>query len=1035
MNNKIIMKYFFLLQIIICINFQTLAQCPARHVEINWQNDIDEFARNYPNCTVINGKLSIYNFYNTDLDLSGLQNIVRIEENLEIDGDSGLTSFYGLHNVKTINGDLIIKSCDRFKDLIELQNIETIKGGLTIERNDSLINLNGLQKITSFGGTLNIQKNKALVNLEGLDNVDKVGGSVRIDENKSLESLKGIQNINTIEMYLSIRNNDLLQNLDEFTNLKNIGGLGIVKNSALMNIEGLLNVSDTLTQLVIYENDNISSIEALKNITFISEWMSISENKNLNSLKGLEGITWVGDYLIIENNDKLITLIGLQNIKFVGGYLKIDRNSSLKNLNGLENITEIGGSLSVDGRDLENLDPLSNLMKIGEYISIGGSNTQSLSFLHNIKNISGYLFITGNRKLTNLDGLQNITSIDGYLHINQNNDLVDLSKLQNLTSIGGYLKISSNNDLPDLNGLENLTYLGSDLEIRYNDALNDISGLSGITSISGELTIEHNPLLSNCNTNNVCNFLVRNYDYSNKYIITENGYGCNTAIQILDDCNEASRIYAYLYFDINQNKIRDINEPLISKGNITIDPINTTIFPDPVNGFFQYIVLPGEYTFKLNQATLPNWSLTTDSIQYTLSLEKGTTATVEFGIYPNELVSNMYTFINSPNNRCNDTIPFQISTYNAGTTISSGLLWFHKDSLIAGYEFVDDPDTIIEPNQLGWYFEDLAPGRKISKSINLIIPGPPNFELGDLLHYTSYGQYNDINGNYSSTPFKYSAEIRCAYDPNDKLVNPQRFCDYTLFEDTLIYTIRFQNTGNDFAKDVIIRDTLDVNLNLDSFTLLGSSHPNVLNASILKENRLATFEFNVINLPDSTSNLEDSQGYVSYMILPKNGLAENTIIKNSSGIYFDLNPPILTNTVQNILVNKIPNTTWCADNDNDGLGDAMNMLESCEQPAGYVADCTDLDDIVSIINYALPSKVDIYPNPSPGTFQIMFEELSFNNTTFSIYNSAGAEVVSRVRLRRSNQIYNYSHLPNGVYYINIKLDDEAFIQKKLLVLK
>lgn len=63
--------------------------------------------------------------------------------------------------------------------------------------------------------------------------------------------------------------------------------------------------------------------------------------------------------------------------------------------------------------------------------------------------------------------------------------------------------------------------------------------------------------------------------------------------------------------------------------------------------------------------------------------------------------------------------------------------------------------------------------------------------------------------------------------------------------------------------------------------MLNSSHPNVLSTNLNEENRLITFEFKDINLPDSISKLEGSQGFVSYMIQPKDWLAENTIIENT----------------------------------------------------------------------------------------------------------------------------------------------------------
>jgi len=1006
-------KHFFVCLLLLHLSFQIVAQCPIRNVSLSSQSDVDEYVNNYPNCDTIKGNLSITNSHSSDLDLSGLNNIKTIEGRLFIQRNSKLTSLNGL------------------------QNIETVKEYIWISDNRSLLSLNGFKKITNVGEHLQIIENKSLVSLSGLTNLTKVGGHLIIRENESLINLDGLQNLETIGDELVIDNNNQIVNLDELSNLKKVGGLVLVENSNLTNINSLVNINDTIARITIRENSNLLNLEALKNITYVTGILHIEECENLTALKGLDNITGVEDYLLIKDNNRLNSIEALNKIRFVGGQMSINSNDELRYLNGVDNITQISGGLRISGnRVLENLDPLKNLLNFSGNLSISNnSKIQNLASLSNIKKVSGYVFIVGNSNLLSLDGLQNITEVDEYMFIKSRN-LKNVDELQNLTSVGKYIKLEGNNNLIDLNGLKNLRFLGTDLEVRYNDKLSDITGLSGITSINGELTIEHNPLLDMCNTDNICDFLLRNFDSSDKYLITENKDGCNFALQILDDCGEASRVNAFLFYDINQNKVKEVNEPLMPLGSISIDPIGTTVFPNPFKGFFEHILLPGVYTFKLNQ--FPGWSLSTDSIQYTLNLEKGIFAQIEFGMYPSELISDVHTSVNSPNNRCNDTIPFHISTQNTGTTVTDGTLWFQVDTLISTIEYVEEPDTIIQPKTYGWFFNDVPPGKQITKQIDVVIPGPPNFEIGNNLNYQSYCEYVDTNGTHTTSKFNYEAIVRCSYDPNDKLVNPQHPCNYTLFDVLLSYTIRFQNTGNDFAENVVIRDTLDKNLDLSTFTLMGSSHPNVLSTSLIEENRLVTFEFNAINLPDSTKNAKASQGFVSFMIQPKDGLAENTLIENTSGIYFDYNPPIITNTVKNILVNEIPNYTiytWCRDADNDGLGSALHMIESCEQPEDYVSDCTDMDDVVSIMNYELTSKVSIYPNPSSGSFQIALDEESFKNATFNVFNSAGIEVIPPNQINRTNQFYNYKHLPNGVYYVNIVIDDSMVIQKKLLILK
>ncbi len=55
--------------------------------------------------------------------------------------------------------------------------------------------------------------------------------------------------------------------------------------------------------------------------------------------------------------------------------------------------------------------------------------------------------------------------------------------------------------------------------------------------------------------------------------------------------------------------------------------------------------------------------------------------------------------------------------------------------------------------------------------------------------------------------------------------------------------------------------------------------------------------FDNILLPDSLTNPEGSQGFISFKIYPKSELPEGTLVDNRAAIYFDQNPPIITNTV------------------------------------------------------------------------------------------------------------------------------------------
>ena len=92
-----------------------------------------------------------------------------------------------------------------------------------------------------------------------------------------------------------------------------------------------------------------------------------------------------------------------------------------------------------------------------------------------------------------------------------------------------------------------------------------------------------------------------------------------------------------------------------------------------------------------------------------------------------------------------------------------------------------------------------------------------------------------------------------AFDPNDK--NETKSGELYKGEydqgEFLNYTIRFQNTGNDTAFNVVIRDTLESRLDITSFEMIEASHPYEFT---LKDGKYATWTFSNIKLPDSIIN-------------------------------------------------------------------------------------------------------------------------------------------------------------------------------------
>ena len=133
------------------------------------------------------------------------------------------------------------------------------------------------------------------------------------------------------------------------------------------------------------------------------------------------------------------------------------------------------------------------------------------------------------------------------------------------------------------------------------------------------------------------------------------------------------------------------------------------------------------------------------------------------------------------------------------------------------------------------------------------------------------------------------------YDPNNKTAEPEGYGESHFIERNLQleYTIRFQNLGTAPAFDVVIRDTLSEHLDISSIRPGVASHDYTFH---LEGPGIAVFTFDNINLPDSTSNPEGSQGFVNFSIRQKEDLPLGSVINNNAAIYFDFNEAIITNT-------------------------------------------------------------------------------------------------------------------------------------------
>lgn len=216
------------------------------------------------------------------------------------------------------------------------------------------------------------------------------------------------------------------------------------------------------------------------------------------------------------------------------------------------------------------------------------------------------------------------------------------------------------------------------------------------------------------------------------------------------------------------------------------------------------------------------------------------------------------------------------------------------------YDGATPPPTDVTGNTVTWEFGSFGPYQSENLTVNVQVP--PGTPLGSVLNSTLTVSNTLGDANLVDNTASLNGIVTGSFDPNDKtgLTDATRSgSQFVLGEDAWIdYTVRFQNTGTDTAFTVVVRDTLDTDLDITSIQLLGASHAFVPSFG---DDRELVFTFNDILLPDSTTDLLGSQGYVSFRIKPRADIQVGEVIQNTAGIYFDFNEPVITDTVTHVV--------------------------------------------------------------------------------------------------------------------------------------
>ncbi len=475
-------------------------------------------------------------------------------------------------------------------------------------------------------------------------------------------------------------------------------------------------------------------------------------------------------------------------------------------------------------------------------------------------------------------------------------------------------------------------------------------------------------------------------------------YGCDSIVRFdiveaVDGCKN-NFISGALFYDSNENGVQDPGEKGINDIPLRLLSEGYSIYVDDESGRFFHFATEGEqYDLELDLSNEPlgRWNLTTPVERFSFVFD-GTEASFQelnFGLVLAE--ENLKGELNTSAYfaRCNTQQTMLLTFQNLGIESAAGeeiVLSFEADPK---FEIVqsDPVPSNIENNIYSYSFSDLLPFQ--TAEVAILFNMPDETFTGESFDHEVKATLERNNENIVLAEYYENGYILCSYDPNDKLVSPAGVDDdyRTPYGEKLTYTIRFQNTGNDVAYNVRIKDLIDDNLDMETFNVLGSSHQ----MNTIVSGHEVEFLFRDINLPDSTSNEPMSHGYIKYEINPQEGIEDRTLITNTANIFFDANPPIVTNTTENLMVKE----------------------------------SSSISDLQSQI------LANIYPNPISQNEVLTIYSGGINEVQLEIYDRLGVNLLTQT-FHQETQL-QLDFLPVGVYFCYVVGKDAGSQMIKLVV--
>lgn len=678
---------------------------------------------------------------------------------------------------------------------------------------------------------------------------------------------------------LSCSNNDItsIGGIENFTNLKILGFSN--QSMETFNLSNLIN----LEELFCYQNN--------------------TSNLVLSNLPNLK-------YLICSNNNMTtLDVSGLSGLEILDcGY----NNLSQLNLpSGLKDLrTNVNQLTSLDLSALSNLQSLSCTNNNLSYLNI--TNLTHLNSINCNTNLLTTLALNGLDSLASLncrDNLLTSINIDGAPNLAgldcTNNSLTTLDFSTNHNVISIY---ASNNNLTtlDISGCYSLSLLNcntnqlSSIDISNSPYLHVLdAGYNQLEYLNIRNGYVHNPgdnpfwiNISTLNPNPPTLYVCVDEDEYPGTIEIIQGMAPNTLISPYCTFSPAG-IHTVLSGTVRY----DVDNNGCNNNDVTVPFFKIPISFGMIAGAF-IADITGNYSVPLKEDLYTIFPINPNPAYYsidpqniTLSIPNTPGAVTQdfcisaLGVFNDLEISIIPT---SPAQPGFDAT-YRLIYKNKGTTALTGATTLDYTGDIMDYvSSTVIPDNIGE-NTLTWNFTNLQPFEE--RVIDIIINiNSPAVNIDDELIFTAAINTVETDETPLDNIHSLNQIVVGSFDPNNKTcvegtrIHPDMAGEY------VTYLIRFENTGTNHAKNIVVKDVIDPEkFEISSLMPLPGSHTYFTKI----KGDTAEFIFENIMLPGIPS--ETRYGYIAFKIKTKATLQPNESFSNTASIYFDYNSPILTN--------------------------------------------------------------------------------------------------------------------------------------------